>query len=183
MQGQTAGELLVRRHVMNPEQLYQNVYENPADDTRRLVLADALLERGDPRGELIMLQFETHALARKRAKKLIDRYRAHFLGPLREVVLHGSDEWERGFLVGCFARLAGNTVDCPAWSTVRRVGVMGGGALEPSELGSKWMRSLAEVRVLYDADNWWARQNGLHALRSQLVGVLERANRLRLLKS
>ena len=168
---------------MNLQGLYQSVYDDPSDDGRRFVLADALLNLGDPRGELILLQYEKHALARKRAKKLIDRYRGHFLGPLRDVVLHGSDEWERGFLVGCCARLAGDTVECPAWSTVRRLGVVGGGALEPAELGSKWMRSLAEVRVLYDADNWWARQNGLQALRAQLVGVLERANRLRLLKA
>ena len=53
---------------MDLEALYHNVYENPGDDRRRLVLADALLERGDPRGELITLQFATHAIARKRAR-------------------------------------------------------------------------------------------------------------------
>lgn len=164
-------------------ELYQKVYENPGDDAARLVLADALLEAGDVRGELIMLQFQTHALARKRAKKLIDRHRAHFLGPLSGVVLHGSDEWEHGFLVGCIAKLSGGTTWCPAWSTVRRLGVLAGGTLDPDEVGSKWMRSLREVRVVYDGDNWLQRQYGVHRLETQLISVLERSNRLRLYKS
>jgi uncharacterized protein (TIGR02996 family) len=168
---------------MNLEQLYQNVYEKPADDTRRRVLADALLERGDPRGELIVLQFQTHALARKRAKKLIERHRVHFLGPLSGVVLHGTDEWERGFLAGCWARLSGSTADCAAWATVKRLQVVGGGAREPAELGSTWMRSLAEVRFTVDGDNFMQRQQALFSARARLVRVLERANRLRLLKA
>ena len=164
-------------------QLYQKVYENPGDDAARLVLADALLEAGDVRGELIVLQFQTHALARKRAKKLIDRHRAHFLGPLSGVVMHGSDEWERGFLVGCIAKLSGGTVSCPAWSTVRRLGVLAGGTLDPGEVGSPWMRSLAEVRMVFDGDNWLVREYGASRLEAQLVSVLERSNRLRLLKA
>jgi uncharacterized protein (TIGR02996 family) len=33
------------------------VAEGPLDDGRRRVLADLLLERGDPRGEFLLLQF------------------------------------------------------------------------------------------------------------------------------
>jgi len=167
---------------MHLEHLYESVYENPGDDRRRLVLADALLESGDPRGELIMLQFQTNALARKRAKKLIERYRAHFLGPLREVVMHGSDEWHKGFLVGCVAQPPSTFSDCPAWATVRRLGVMVGGVLDPEVLGSKWLRSLEEVRLFSDHQSFWVRAQQMSVVRAQLVSVLERANRLRLLK-
>src|SRR3954470_1660051 len=106
---------------MHLDALYQSVYENPHDDRLRRVLADALLEHGDVRGELIALQYETHALARKRADKLIARHRARFLGPLGAVVVPGSDAWEHGFLVACTARLDGFTVACPQWATVRSI--------------------------------------------------------------
>ncbi len=168
---------------MNLEHLFDSVYEKPGDDRRRLVLADALLERGDPRGELIMLQFQTHAVARKRAKKLIDRHRRHFLGPLSDVVRHGSDEWHKGFLVGCVAQPSSTVSDCPAWSTVRRLGVMVGGVLDPDVLASKWLRSLEEVRLYSDHESFWVRAHQLTTVRAQLIGVLERANRLKLLKT
>ena len=161
---------------MDLSELYQNVYENPGDDRRRLVLADALLEQGDVRGELISLQFATHAVARKRAKKLIERHRAHFLGPLNDVVLHGSDTWERGFLVGCIARLSGSTVDCPAWATVRHLGVMSGGALEPSELSSRWMRSLKSLELHSDREGYWVRQHELRLLRGRVVKLVRDAS-------
>ena len=39
-------------------ELLEAVYAAPDDDGRRLVYADWLQEHGDPRGELIVLQFE-----------------------------------------------------------------------------------------------------------------------------
>lgn len=168
---------------MNLEPLYDSVYERPGDDRRRLVLADALLEVGDPRGELIMLQFQTNALSRKRAKKLIERYRAHFLGPLRDVVMHGSDEWHKGFLVGCVAQPTTSSAGCPAWSTVRRLGVMVGGVLDAEVLGSRWLSSLEEVRLYSDHQSFWLRAQQMSVVRAQLIDVLERANRLKLLKT
>lgn len=168
---------------MSVEALFQNVYENPSDAACRRVLADALLQQGDPRGELIMLQFETHAVARKRAKKLVERHRARFLGALSDVVLHGTDVWEHGFLVSCWARLSGGTTECPAWATVRELSVVSGGELAPAELGSRWMRSLRAVRVLSAEERWWARKYELDAMRARLVNVLRAANRLHLLKA
>ncbi|MBL8957172.1 MAG: TIGR02996 domain-containing protein [Myxococcaceae bacterium] len=167
---------------MTLERLYRDVYESPGDDRRRLVLADALLERADPRGELIMLQFQTHALARKRAKKLIDRHRAQFLGPLCNVVKHGSDEWRKGFLVGCVAHASGATADCPAWATVKRIDVLADRTAEVDLLASKWLRSLEEVRVLSDDETFW---RGVHVAqtRVKVLRVLERTNRVRLLKA
>ncbi|MEW5740965.1 MAG: TIGR02996 domain-containing protein [Myxococcota bacterium] len=128
------------------EELFQAVYDAPADDGPRLVLADFLLEEGDPRGEFILLQFDTSARARKRAGKLLERHRPTFLGPLREVVVVGTDVWERGFPVAFTARLDGSLAACPAWATVKRLGVAWT-SLRPTELASRWMSSLQEVTV------------------------------------
>src|SRR5262249_34892147 len=83
--------------------LLRRVREDPADDDARLVYADAILERGDPRGELIVLQQRTASgeasdAERTRARALIREHREAWLGPpallLRQVV------FERG----CLAR-------------------------------------------------------------------------------
>jgi uncharacterized protein (TIGR02996 family) len=46
------------------------VYANPADDAPRAVYADALVEQGNPLGELIQLQLGTRKGSKKRAKEL-----------------------------------------------------------------------------------------------------------------
>jgi uncharacterized protein (TIGR02996 family) len=135
-----------RACVPSTEALFQAVYQAPADDGPRLVLADHLLQEGDARGEFIMLQYDTSARARKRADKLLERHRPAFLGPLRDVVVVGTDEWERGFPVACTARLDGSLAACPAWATVKRVAVAVT-SLRPTELASRWMSSLQEVTV------------------------------------
>ena len=38
------------------ETLYERVFADPDDDQARMVLADALAELGDPRGEFIVIQ-------------------------------------------------------------------------------------------------------------------------------
>lgn len=86
--------------------LLADVLRYPHDDQRRLVLADALLEQGDVRGELISLQFE--ALKRpltgaetKRVAAIIKTSRAQLLGPLAEVLKAGA-----GFTKGFVSRAA-----------------------------------------------------------------------------
>lgn len=81
------------------------VYAASDDDGPRLVYADALLEKGDPRGEFITLQFErekrrlTHA-ERQREHALQAEHQTAWLGPLALTV----DEWQdlalfrRGFV-------------------------------------------------------------------------------------
>lgn len=44
------------------------ILADPADDTPRLVYADRLIERGDPRGELIVVQIERERLERERRR-------------------------------------------------------------------------------------------------------------------
>jgi uncharacterized protein (TIGR02996 family) len=128
------------------DELFQRVYEAPGDDAPRLVLADALQQDGDPRGEFIALQLGSSSRARKRADKLLERHRADFLGPLRSVVVVGTDEWERGFPVACIARLDGSLAACPAFATVKRLGLTLTQA-RPTELAGRWMTSLQEVYV------------------------------------
>jgi uncharacterized protein (TIGR02996 family) len=79
-------------------ELYAMVYANPGDDGARQVLADVLLELGDPRGELIALQLspvKTEATA-SRIAALLRAHRPAWLGDL-DTVLKNVD-FERGFL-------------------------------------------------------------------------------------
>ena len=81
------------------------VYAAPSDDAPRMVLADALLEKGDPRGEFISLQLEASrrrltAAERWREYDLLEAHRDAWLGPLTLAL----DEWNeivefrRGFV-------------------------------------------------------------------------------------
>jgi uncharacterized protein (TIGR02996 family) len=45
------------------DELWQRVHENPDDEGVRQVLADALQERGDPRGRFIAIQLELHKVS------------------------------------------------------------------------------------------------------------------------
>jgi uncharacterized protein (TIGR02996 family) len=87
--------------------LFADVYASPAEDAPRLVLADHLLERGDPRGELIMLQFarksgtlDERGAAREYA--LLKKHGKEWLGPLAPVISWGKgyaqSRFDRGFL-------------------------------------------------------------------------------------
>ncbi len=60
-------------HGRSLDVLYTELEKNPEDVASYLVLADALLERGDPRGELIQLQ---HRLAQGEDSALRERERA-----------------------------------------------------------------------------------------------------------
>jgi uncharacterized protein (TIGR02996 family) len=103
--------------------------KHPGDLGLRLVLADALQQAGDPRGELIALQCAiadgtADAKARARASALLAAHIDTWTGPLPGVT-RASREFERGFLVG----LATNaetpalleTVDRPEWLTVEKL--------------------------------------------------------------
>ncbi|MBA2540602.1 MAG: TIGR02996 domain-containing protein [Deltaproteobacteria bacterium] len=115
------------RGSKNLEALLEAIHDNPDDDAPRLVYADALLERGDPRGEFISLQLrpELDRDAKKREKELLTVYGKQWLGDLAPVVMAGY-EFARGFLSECkvdnrhvdrLRKLAGH----PAWATVRTI--------------------------------------------------------------
>lgn len=167
---------------MDLERLFQAVYDDPRNDAARLVLADALTQVGDPRGEFITLQFDGSARARKRADKLLERHRATFLGPLAKVVRRGSDQWEKGFLARCVAKLDGSLASSPVWATVQELGVeIDYLATRPTELASKWLTSLARV---YLADPVFPSQHAYESVRNFLPvveDVLKSVGRERLL--
>jgi len=97
----------------NEERLLEMVFENPTDDTARLVYGDWLSERGLPRGELIALQYKRlgtglTAKDEKRERELLKEHVRTWLGPLEPVVdlgkrpgQLGSVVFERGFLARC----------------------------------------------------------------------------------
>ncbi len=101
------------------------IYANPDDDTPRLVYADALQDRGDPRGELIAVQIarargESTPERTAREKALLAEFKTRWLGTLASKVKKTSARFERGFLVAC-APTTATIDDDPAWATVREL--------------------------------------------------------------
>lgn len=78
--------------------LLREVHAQPDADEIRLVLADALLEHGDPRGELIALQLAGAADERQldRIDQLLREHGKGWLGSLREITYRA--RFARGFL-------------------------------------------------------------------------------------
>ncbi|MEM9488334.1 MAG: TIGR02996 domain-containing protein [Myxococcota bacterium] len=103
----------------------------PDDDGLRLVYADWLSERGDPRGEFIVLQCK-RASGRlsgdeaMRERDLLSRNKERWLGPLAEVIDPDSAVFRRGFLSECRARFRSGAqkqrlLGHPMWATVERL--------------------------------------------------------------
>ncbi|HEU4730979.1 MAG TPA: TIGR02996 domain-containing protein [Kofleriaceae bacterium] len=78
--------------------LLREVHARPDSDDARLVLADALLAHGDPRGELIALQLAAPRDDRQidRIEQLLREHARRWLGPLREVTYRA--RFARGFV-------------------------------------------------------------------------------------
>jgi len=83
----------------------QAIRAAPHDDTPRLIYADWLEERGDPRGEFIRLQCALNRLPardpaaprlRERLQELLSRYETEWVGPLPALVRAWS--FHRGFI-------------------------------------------------------------------------------------
>jgi uncharacterized protein (TIGR02996 family) len=88
------------RTAMSTENAFlQAIHDNPEDDTTRLVYADFLEERGDPRGEFIRLEVELWTMSPddpryegldRRRQELLEDNRSRWVGPLDEVGI----KWE-----------------------------------------------------------------------------------------
>lgn len=122
----------VRSGAQRIAELYEAVYDDPHDDGLRLVLADALHEVGDPRGDLITLQMAEHMgqstrRTRRRVRKLLERHSDEWLGELRDLVDRDSVQFRRGFLASCSIPRWANenhlrdSLSSRIWSTVESV--------------------------------------------------------------
>lgn len=108
------------------ESLYAPIWAHPHERSGRQVLADLLLERGDPRGEFISLQLAD--ASPKRQKQLLKAHREAWLGKLVSVVDLKADPpvFEGGFVSELTVKGVRKgqfllASDAPEWATVRRV--------------------------------------------------------------
>jgi uncharacterized protein (TIGR02996 family) len=132
-----AAEKSAKYGAPSERDLYRAVYENPDDDAPRAVLADFLMERGDPRGELISLQLAPPPQDHKRSLQLIRKNAKAWIGALapfvkyvgypnvlREDALGITMWWKRGFVAGCIVALSKPKVvqyaEDPFWSMLER---------------------------------------------------------------
>lgn len=111
------------------------IYEDPTADAPRLVYADLLSERGDPRGELIALQFERRDKGLDESKKarerwLLKKHMKEWLGGLAPAVSntqsYSASTFERGFVSIADIYLSAekqlpNTWSDPGWATVEEL--------------------------------------------------------------
>jgi uncharacterized protein (TIGR02996 family) len=133
-------------------ELLELIYSAPDDDAHRLVYADWLLERGDPRGEFIVLQYkkEREALDSRQAHRerqlLRDRGEA-WLGPLAPVIDARTMVFRKGFLAECQASFASPAqkvalLGNPLWATVEKLDA------DADVLAHPCMRSLRAIGPL-----------------------------------
>ncbi len=133
---QRLGDLEAQLHVTAPRQkpktqsdreLLELIHSAPDDDRPRLVFADALMERGDPRGEFIQLQLQRaaghgtrEALRRERALAADKKRLTSWALPLAN---GGAFNFGRGFVerVELKPATAKKVLGERAWATVREV--------------------------------------------------------------
>jgi uncharacterized protein (TIGR02996 family) len=121
--------------------LWRAVFADPTDLDARRVLADALTEAQDPRGEFIALQLSAAAetgeanpaarVARRRASALLNAHIDVWAGALPGVE-RGSRVFERGFLVALTASMPrASALDIPEWRMVERLTLDCDGPCDP----------------------------------------------------
>jgi uncharacterized protein (TIGR02996 family) len=92
------------------------VHANPAEDGPRAIYGDWLLERGDPRGELIALQLAGGD--RKRAQDLVAQHRPRWIAGLEDFIFICA--FARGFLDDVWFVSDRAIPSDPRWSTVTK---------------------------------------------------------------
>jgi uncharacterized protein (TIGR02996 family) len=145
------------------ESLLAGVYADPTSDGPRLVLADWLLERGDPRGEFIAAQCVGRPLSRELVA-LLKKHEHEWTGPIGSV-LAKKRSYRRGFLAAATVRFkqpqdVTAVGEHPAWATVDELGCGKGIAHVPHTLSG--LRVLNEglsdagIRALCSRTTPWA---------------------------
>lgn len=105
--------------------LFAEVLDHPDDPAPRLVLADAMLDRGEPYGEYLLLSNGSprFRVVRSREKVLREGAARTFLGPIDAVCSSRQRTWRHGLLSAVMvkredpAALAASQTD-PLWGTV-----------------------------------------------------------------
>ncbi len=121
----TAGSTTARHDT---DAMLAAIYANPSDDGLRSVYADALLERGDPRGELIQLQLQAtpSKQSERRIAALLKQHARTWLAGIGPVVVKDGVRFTRGFVSACKVRFK-HEADVrahgsdPAWATVEEL--------------------------------------------------------------
>ena len=120
LEGREASEV---RSAPLRESLLARVYADADDVSARMVLADHLLEQGDPLGELITLQCGPQP-DEARIEELLAAHRHRWEAPLGPAIMRGSVRFERGFPVAVqmnpwWREPLPEANSC--WSTVREI--------------------------------------------------------------
>lgn len=136
LEHQLAGRLGTARARRDAEaEVLREIHEDPLADAPRLVYADLLLERGDPRGELITLQFERRDKGLDETKKarerwLLKQHMKTWLGGLAPAVSntqsYSRTTFERGFVAiadiyNSAEKKLPLTWNEPGWATVEEL--------------------------------------------------------------
>ncbi|MBW2732094.1 MAG: TIGR02996 domain-containing protein [Deltaproteobacteria bacterium] len=115
------------QHTQEAELLTQ-ILANPDDDEVRMVYGDCLAERGDARGELIMLQMKPERTVKeeRRVRQLVKEHGREWIRPLDLVVDPKTMRFERGFLHACTVTFSTKKqrkelFEHPLWATVREL--------------------------------------------------------------
>ncbi len=167
--------------------LFEAVYADPTSDAPREVLADALLEANDPRGEFLVLQLgeaRGRTLTReekRREKELLEAHANAWLGPLAAWVGKSERVFRRGFLAECVVRASGRHAgafpEVDAWATVERARIYEQSDALPWFTGARVVFGGA-WECLFATDRRWSHLVELHASGRYEPGWLERLGRL-----
>jgi uncharacterized protein (TIGR02996 family) len=137
------------------EQLLAAVYANPGDLEARQVYADWLQERGDPRGELIILQSAARTPEREeRERQLVETYAESWHGRLAKITTWV--EYEYGFLARCgINSFPAWAIGQREWATVKHLGCSEGWQRDLAQLITHpVMKSLVSLRIDVRALEW-----------------------------
>ncbi|MEO8704424.1 MAG: hypothetical protein ABI867_30505 [Kofleriaceae bacterium] len=137
------------------DDLRARVFEQPMDYGLRAIYADALIEAGDPLGELIVLgltarEHPPSADQRARQAALTKQLTKQMLGPLDKVVFRSELAFDCGFVSRCTinsdAPQLSDLVRNPWWSTIVELYGPASVFLDPG------LRSLRRLRTQTDGD-------------------------------
>jgi uncharacterized protein (TIGR02996 family) len=148
-----------RKQAGDTKSLLHAIYDDPGDVALRLVYADALLESGDPRGELITLQINRgDAPPSKRERELLKLHERTWLGTIEPIVLKSGVAYRNGFVArareGAKKTALQTLLTAPEWATVEAIDLT-------VAWGSAAVTFLADTRWKALREVWGARTEDL----------------------